>query len=88
MRGEPIDHEYNLITLAADVIHTVGPHGENPDALASCYLRSLELARGYGLRTIAFCCISTGKFGYPIVRAAHVALATVRDWLGRRRFHR
>lgn len=67
---------------ARHVIHTVGPiwaggaQGE-ADVLASCYRRSLELAAQHDLRTIAFPSISTGVYGYPIKRAASIAVRTV-----------
>lgn len=68
------------------VIHTVGPiwqggdHGED-ETLASAYRSSLELAREHGLRTVAFPSISTGAYGFPVERAARVALGAVRDFL-------
>ena len=72
---------------ARHVIHAVGPvwhggtHGE-PDLLASCYRRALGLAKAEGLRSIAFPSISTGVYGYPIERAAPLAVATVREHAG------
>ena len=66
------------------VIHAVGPiwvsgaHGE-ATALASCYRNALALAGEKGLRSIAFPCISTGIYGFPIEKASRIAVATVRE---------
>ena len=73
---------------ASFVIHTVGPvwrdgeHGE-PEALAACYRKSLTLAAEHGLRSIAFPCISTGVYGYPLEPAARIAVNVVRAFLAR-----
>jgi len=63
------------------VIHTVGPFGENEEILKNCYLNCLNLAIQNGLKTIAFPCISTGHYQYPIINATLVVLKTIRDWL-------
>src|SRR5687768_2323594 len=69
------------------VIHTVGPtwrggdQGE-PDLLASCYRRSLEVAVELGARTLAFPAVSTGIYRYPVEPAAEVAVGTLRAFDG------
>ncbi|MDO4503214.1 MAG: protein-ADP-ribose hydrolase [Coriobacteriia bacterium] len=76
---------YNL--PATYVIHTVGPiaNGRPTDLhrrqLASSYESCLEAARSLGVRSLAFCCVSTGVFGFPQEEAAKLAVATVRNWL-------
>uniref|UniRef100_A0A5S6R390 Macro domain-containing protein n=1 Tax=Trichuris muris TaxID=70415 RepID=A0A5S6R390_TRIMR len=66
---------------AKHVIHTVGPVGEKPDLLRSCYSRCLEICRSNSLRSVAFPCISTGVYHYPNRKACEVALRTVKEWL-------
>ena len=63
------------------VIHTVGPIGEKPALLSSCYTKSLDCAAEIGATSVAFPCISTGVYGYPVQPACRVAAAAVRDWL-------
>ena len=68
------------------VIHTVGPIISGPltdtdrELLASCYRSCLELAEHNGVKSIAFCCISTGEFHFPNDRAAEIAVQTVKDY--------
>ena len=70
------------------VIHAVGPiwrsgsQGE-PELLASCYSRSLEIAAEFGCKTVAFPAISTGAFNYPLADAARIALTTASRALDR-----
>ena len=67
------------------VIHTVGPvwtGGEKNEAslLSSCYTRSLSLACDHELATIAFPAISTGAYGYPLMKATQIAVKSVANW--------
>ena len=68
------------------VIHTVGPIVDgrltkrHEAQLASCYRSCLQLAAENGCESIAFCCISTGVFGFPKEEAAEIAIRTVREW--------
>jgi O-acetyl-ADP-ribose deacetylase (regulator of RNase III) len=79
-----ITEAYNL--PCRYVLHTVGPIITGPlkkqdeNLLASCYRSCLVLAEEYGLKSIAFCCISTGEFRFPNQRAAEIAVETVREY--------
>lgn len=70
------------------VLHTVGPiirgrvRKQDEALLASCYRSCLELAKETGIRSVAFCCISTGVFCFPNQRAAEIAVDTVRRHRG------
>jgi O-acetyl-ADP-ribose deacetylase (regulator of RNase III) len=70
------------------VIHTVGPvwrdgrHGED-DLLANCYRSCFALVENHGIRTIAFPSISTGAYGFPMERAAHIAVREAKAFLER-----
>ena len=72
---------------AKHVIHTVGPiipdgipTKEQEEQLAACYRSCLDLAEKNGLKSIAFCCISTGVFHFPNQRAAEIAIETVKSY--------
>jgi O-acetyl-ADP-ribose deacetylase (regulator of RNase III) len=79
---------YNL--PSKHVIHTVGPiaNGNPTDEhraqLSSCYESCLDAAAAAGLSSVAFCCISTGVFGFPQCEAAEIAVRTVQSWLDAR----
>ena len=76
---------YNL--PAKKIIHIVGPIVEDrltpalEKDLADCYRNTLDLCAEHGLRSVAFCCISTGVFHFPNQRAAEIAVKTVSRWL-------
>ena len=82
--GAKITPAYNL--PCKYVLHTVGPIITGPvtprdqELLASCYRSCLELAEKNGIRSIAFCCISTGEFHFPNELAASIAIETVRTY--------
>ena len=68
------------------VIHAVGPiwHGggeQEPELLAACHSRAIELAAQHGCRSVAFPAISTGAYGYPVELAAPVAIAATQKAL-------
>lgn len=76
---------YNL--PAKRIVHIVGPivdgalTAAHEAELAACYRNTLDLCAENGLRTLAFCGISTGVFRFPKRRAAEIAVQTVTDWL-------
>lgn len=76
---------YNL--PAKKVVHIVGPivsAGLTVDlekSLADCYINTLDICSENNLRSVAFCCISTGVFHFPNQRAAQIAVETVKKWL-------
>ncbi len=69
------------------VLHTVGPivsgllTKKHCEQLSDCYKSCLELASDKGLKSVAFCCISTGEFHFPQKKAADIAVQTVTDFL-------
>ena len=82
-----ITRAYNL--PCKYVLHTVGPiisgrvTKEDEELLASCYRSCLELAKENDVKSVAFCCISTGEFHFPNDRAAEIAAQTVREHKGK-----
>ena len=83
--GAKITPAFNLPSRY--VIHTVGPivyaslTRRERDELASCYRSCLALAAEHDLRSVVFCCISTGEFHFPNQEAAEIAVRTVREFL-------
>lgn len=82
--GVKITPAYNLPSKY--VLHTVGPvvsgvpDGMDERLLRSCYVSCMDKAAEYNLKTLAFCCVSTGEFGFPRQRAAEIAVDTVRRY--------
>src|ERR671933_228296 len=66
------------------VIHTVGPNRHrgqtDPDLLASCFRRSLDVAAQLPARSVAFPAVSAGVYGWPVEEVAAVAVESVRGW--------
>lgn len=79
-----ITNAYHM-TWTDHIIHTVGPvyskMEKDVELLGSCYRKSLDLAHEYGCMSIAFPCISTGVYGYPVKQAAKIALLAVSMWM-------
>lgn len=79
-----ITHAYQL--PCRYILHTVGPYiyghvqQKDQNALASCYRSCLDLAKDHAIKSIAFCCISTGEFNFPNDLAAQIAIETVKTW--------
>lgn len=69
------------------ILHTVGPmvglrvREEDGRVLRNCYLSCLNLARAMKFKSVAFCCVSTGVFGFPADEAAAIAVGAVKNWL-------
>ena len=81
-----ITHGYNLPSKY--IIHCTGPKigenkKENHKLLAQCYINCLELARKYNIHEIAFCCISTGLYGYSKRKSCDTAVAIVQKYVKR-----
>ncbi len=81
-----LTHGYRL--PASYVIHTVGPiwrggHANERELLARCYRNSLEIARENRFHTLAFPSISTGVYGYPLEKAAPIAIHEIHHFLNR-----
>jgi len=77
---------YNL--PCKHVLHTVGPiifeevTEKDKQALADCYRSCLELSRENNIKSVAFCCISTGEYRFPNQLAAEIAVKTVQEYKG------
>ena len=66
--------------------HTIGPvwpggQHKEPELLADCYRNTLDLCLENDIRSVAFCCISTGVFRFPNRKAAEIAVRTVTEWM-------
>ena len=96
MRGRQAENGDVLVTKAYNlpcgfIFHTVGPivrgraTKQNEADLEKCYVSCLKKAEEMKLKSIAFCCISTGVFGYPKRAAAKVAVRTVKEYIARQK---
>ncbi|MBS1456354.1 MAG: protein-ADP-ribose hydrolase [Clostridia bacterium] len=92
MQGREAENGKVIVTKAYNlpstyIFHTVGPivygsvTGQNREDLKNCYSNCLRKAEEMKLNSIAFCCISTGVFGYPQEEAAELAVKTVKEYL-------
>jgi O-acetyl-ADP-ribose deacetylase len=79
-----ITNAYNLPSKY--IIHVTGPQYKGKSdkydfkMLSQCYQSCMSVAMKYGIKEIAFCCISTGLFGYPKKESATIALYTIKKW--------
>jgi len=95
MKGAQLPNGDVMVTSAYNlpshyIFHTVGPivrdhfpTDQNQADLKTCYLNCLNEGKKKNIKTIAFCCLSTGVYGYPKQEAARLAVSTVKNWLAK-----
>lgn len=66
---------------AKSIIHTVAPLDKDPEILKSCYSECLKLVELNCIKSVAFCCLGTGAFGFPLDKATQIACKVVREWM-------
>ena len=83
--GYKLPSKYVIHTVGPQVVHIDGPQHHEQKKLEECYENCLKLVHDNHIKSVAFCCISTGIYNYPNRDAAHIALSTVRKWLQQHR---
>lgn len=63
------------------VLHSVGPLNKEKEVMKSCYTTCLELVESNNIKSVAFCCIGTGAYGFPLPEATQIACETIREWI-------
>ena len=97
MKGKTEDSGKCIITKAFNlpskyILHTVGPIIQNivskkdEEILYNCYKSCLETAKDNNIKSIAFCCISTGEFKFPNKEASQIAVNAVKDFLNNSKY--